>query len=62
MNSVESNMEQQIKDAGFSISDTMPGGDNPAPQEAQPQEAQTEQPQAEQQVTAPEPSAPVGGS
>ena len=59
MNSVESNMEQQIKDAGFSISDTMPGGDNPAPQEAQPQEAQTEQPQAEQQVTAPEPSAPV---
>ncbi len=59
MNSVESNMEQQIKDAGFSISDTMPSGDNPAPQEAQPQEAQTEQPQAEQQVTAPEPSAPV---
>lgn len=59
MNSVESNMEQQIKDAGFSISDTMPGGDNPASQEAQPQEAQTEQPQAEQQVTAPEPSAPV---
>lgn len=59
MNSVESNMEQQIKDAGFSISDTMPGGDNPAPQEAQPQEAQTEQPQAEQQVLAPEPSAPV---
>jgi hypothetical protein len=52
-------MEQQIKDAGFSISDTMPGGDNPASQEAQPQEAQTEQPQAEQQVTAPEPSAPV---
>jgi len=59
MNSVESNMEQQIKDAGFSILDTMPGGDNPAPQEAQPQEAQTEQPQAEQQVLAPEPSAPV---
>jgi hypothetical protein len=59
MNSVESNMEQQIKDAGFSISDTMPGGDNPAPQEAQPQEAQTGQPQAEQQVLAPEPSAPV---
>lgn len=59
MNSVESNMEQQIKDAGFSISDTMPGGDNTAPQEAQPQEAQPEQPQAEQQVTAPEPSAPV---
>lgn len=59
MNSVESNMEQQIKDAGFSISDTMPGGDNPASQEAQPQEAQTEQPQAEEQVTAPEPSAPV---
>ena len=59
MNSVESNMEQQIKDAGFSISDTMPGGDNPAPQEAQPQEAQPEQPQAEQQVLAPEPSAPV---
>lgn len=59
MNSVESNMEQQIKDAGFSISDTMPGGDNPAPQEAQPQEAQPQQPQAEQQVTAPEPSAPV---
>lgn len=59
MNSVESNMEQQIKDAGFSISDTMPGGDNPAPQEAQPQEARPEQPQAEQQVTAPEPSAPV---
>ncbi len=63
MNSVESNMEQQIKDAGFSISDTMPGGDNPAPQEAQPQEAQPEQPQAEQppveQQTAPEPSAPV---
>jgi hypothetical protein len=52
-------MEQQIKDAGFSISDTMPGGDNTAPQEAQPQEAQPEQPQAEQQVTAPEPSAPV---
>jgi hypothetical protein len=52
-------MEQQIKDAGFSISDTMPGGDNPAPQEAQPQEAQPEQPQAEQQVLAPEPSAPV---
>jgi hypothetical protein len=52
-------MEQQIKDAGFSISDTMPGGDNPASQEAQPQEAQTEQPQAEEQVTAPEPSAPV---
>ncbi len=63
MNSVESNMEQQIKDAGFSISDTMPGGDNDAPQEAQPQEAQPEQPQAEQppveQQTAPEPSAPV---
>jgi hypothetical protein len=62
MNSVESNMEQQIKDAGFSISDTMPGGDNPAQQEAQPQEAQP-QPQAEQppveQQTAPEPSAPV---
>ncbi len=57
MNSVESNMEQQIKDAGFSISDTMPGGDNPAPQEAQ-----TEQPQAEQQVTAPEPSAPVANA
>ena len=66
MNSVESNMEQQIKDAGFSISDTMPGGDNSAPQEAQPQEAQPEQPQAEQppveKQTAPEPSAPVANA
>ena len=51
MNNVESSMEQAIKDAGFSISDTMPESGNNAPQEAQPQ--------AEQQVLAPEPSAPV---
>ena len=51
MNNVESSMEQAIKDAGFSISDTMPESGNNAPQEAQPQ--------AEEQTTAPEPSAPV---